>query len=211
MLPFLLLLSLLLVSPLALTEARTLIDAGGPVRFAVVMKTWKDQRDRGVVKQGFDYSCGAAALATLLQHHHSIDASEQDVLQRLGKEYAASFADLKRVAESYGLRAVGLAAEFPALQKLKVPAIVYVDIEGRGHFAVVRGVDAEGRVWLADPSQGNRLYSKHQFLAIWNTVEGTEGGDKAKGKLLAVLSGKEVTSLVSGYFIKEDLQTNMRP
>ncbi len=44
------------------------IDAGSGVRIEVPLKSMKDLRDQKLVKQRFDYSCGAAALATILRY-----------------------------------------------------------------------------------------------------------------------------------------------
>lgn len=64
---------------------------------AVALETWVDQRDRGVVKQSLDYSCGAAALATLAQSQWGwalteaqvIDAWYQQNRYRAVKEHGA--------------------------------------------------------------------------------------------------------------------------
>ncbi len=44
------------------------IDAGSGIRIEVPLKSMKDLRDQKLVKQRFDYSCGAAALATVLRY-----------------------------------------------------------------------------------------------------------------------------------------------
>jgi hypothetical protein len=48
-------------------EAQVVVQAAG-AREEVRVVSLRAQRDMGVVKQGFDYSCGAAALATLLTY-----------------------------------------------------------------------------------------------------------------------------------------------
>ena len=57
------------------------------------------------------------------------------------------------------------------------------------HFSVLRGIDAH-TVWLADPSLGNRTYSKAQFLEMWKTRADADNAGLA-GKFLAVLPAKE--------------------
>ncbi len=44
------------------------IDVGSGIRIEVPLKSMKDLRDQKLVKQRFDYSCGAAALATVLRY-----------------------------------------------------------------------------------------------------------------------------------------------
>ncbi|TSE29589.1 cysteine peptidase family C39 domain-containing protein [Tepidimonas charontis] len=55
------------------------------------------------------------------------------------------------------------------------------------HFSVLRGIDGE-TVWLADPSLGNRTYSRSQFLEMWRTR--TDQADALAGKFLAVLPAR---------------------
>ena len=148
----------LLLFPSAAVSSRV-VDIG-PVRVTVTPVSWKDYLDKDVVRQNFDYSCGASSLATILKYYHNIETNELDVLQSMDSGNAmASFLDLAKAAEDYGLRAVGLSADFASLLQLRVPVIVYVKPDGWDHFVVVRGIDANGRVWLADPSYGNRLLS----------------------------------------------------
>ncbi len=44
------------------------IDTGSGIRIEVPLKSMKDLRDLNLIKQRFDYSCGAAALATILRY-----------------------------------------------------------------------------------------------------------------------------------------------
>jgi hypothetical protein len=61
---------------------------------------------------------------------------------------------------------------------------VYVKNRKQDHFTVLRGISAN-TVWLADPSLGNRTFSREQFLAMW--VTRSEANDGLAGKFLAVL------------------------
>ena len=36
-------------------------------------QSWRERRDHNVIKQRYDYSCGAAALATLLRYYFEDD------------------------------------------------------------------------------------------------------------------------------------------
>lgn len=148
----------------------------------VPVKSWKRLRDARVVKQDLDYSCGAASLATLLNEHYGQQFSEEQLLKAMDKgDGRASFEDMTRALARYGFRAQGFAASYEQLARLKMPVIVYVKHRKDDHFSVLRGIDG-GTVWLADPSLGNRTYSRAQFEAMWNT----RGGELA-GKFLAVL------------------------
>jgi predicted double-glycine peptidase len=50
-----------------------------------------------------------------------------------------------------------------ALHSPIVPALQY----GNPHFIVVRGLDRNGRVHIADPGFGNRTMSVKDFKGVW--------------------------------------------
>jgi predicted double-glycine peptidase len=98
----------------------------------------------------------------------------------------ASFEDMARVVLKYGFKAQGFAASWEQLTKLKMPVIVYLKYQKDDHFSVLRGIGGR-TVWLADPSLGNRTYSREQFLAMWETHDINDIHNKLRGKFLAVL------------------------
>jgi predicted double-glycine peptidase len=153
--------------------------------------TLKQLRDRYVVKQERDYSCGSAALATLLIYYYGEDTSEKEVLDMLlaplseeekktKSQRGFSLLDLKRVAVAKGYRAAGFRLTIQDLARLAAPVMVFVEPLGYKHFAVVRGID-RGRVFLADPSRGNLRMGVSQFLQEWSGIVfvlGKEGEEK---------------------------------
>ncbi|MCX2979400.1 peptidase C39 [Halieaceae bacterium IMCC14734] len=160
-----------LLAILAPAQGMAWLDGQGAIRGSLPLQDWRSLRDRGVHKQDFDYSCGAASLATLLQGYFGIETSEQALLQRLPLHQGrTSFADLATLVRvDYGLQAAGYALSFAQLQQLARPVLLYLSVRGQDHFSVLRGIDANGAVWLADPSWGNRLLTRTQFEAIWYT------------------------------------------
>ncbi|WP_439101230.1 C39 family peptidase [Congregibacter sp.] len=153
---------------------------------------WVSLRDAGVVRQKQDFSCGAAALATVLTHFYREPVSEAVLLEQLisgrrdsGKEElegaALSFSDLAMLARSRDYSALGVAVAFEDLKRLALPVIVALNIEGRGHFSVLRRVDGDERVFLADPSWGNRQLGKRAFL----TSFAGQGSD-SQGRILII-------------------------
>ena len=143
----------------------------------------KDLRDQNVIKQRFDFSCGAAALATLL-HYGLGDTSVTEAQVMLGlfdlptePEKAArrrtgfSLLDLQRVAQAHGYDAQGFRLEPDQLQMLGGPVIVFIEPRGYKHFAVLRGVRGN-RVYLADPSRGNIRMPVYAFLDTWLQDDG---------------------------------------
>ena len=59
------------------------IRIGPGARIDVPLRSLKDLRDENLVKQRFDYSCGAAALATILRYGFGDEVTERDILTDL--------------------------------------------------------------------------------------------------------------------------------
>ncbi len=141
------------------------IGIGSGTRINVPLKSMKELRDQNLIKQRLDYSCGAAALATILRYGFGDEVTEREILvdlfkllsedeKGLRRKKGFSLLDLQRVAQKRGYKAQGfrLAPEF--LRKLSGPVIVFIEPRGYKHFAVFRGVK-DDRIYLADPSRGN--------------------------------------------------------
>lgn len=165
-------------------------------------KNWKTLRDERIVKQNLDYSCGAASLATLLNEFYGQAITEEALLKAMDKgDLRASFEDMQNALPQFGFKAEGFAASYEQLMKLKAPVVVYLKHRKDDHFSVLRGID-ENTVWLADPSLGNRTYSKEQFLEMWETRKDKDNAELA-GKFLAVLPSKEKFTYTSDFFTKK--------
>ncbi len=151
------------------------------------------------MKQDLDYSCGADSVATILsEYYRKPEVTEQAILKAMDKDVAASFHDLAGVVKPYGLKGIGLALNFEQLQRLKLPAIAYLEYRGDAHFSVIRGISRQGGVWLGDPSWGNRRFSRQQFQTMWETRHGNE----LKGKILLLLPVEESKSSVDAAFFR---------
>ena len=165
------------------------------------IQSWKTLRDARVVKQDLDYSCSAASLATLLNEFYGQSVTEEALLKAMDKgDLRASFEDMQKALPQFGFKAQGFAASYEQLMKLKAPVVVYMKHRKDDHFSVLRGID-ENTVWLADPSLGNRTYSKAQFLDMWHT-RGDKYNSELAGKFLAVLPNKEGISAGDDFFTK---------
>jgi len=166
----------------------------------VPVKSWKTRRDARIVKQDLDYSCGAASLATLLNSFYGRNLTEEALLKAMDKgDGRASFDDMARALGQFGFKAQGFAAGYEQLARLKMPVIVHVKHRKDDHFSVLRGIDAD-TVWLADPSLGNRTYSRAQFLAMWQTR--ADKGDQLAGRFLAVLPAQTDIRALDDFFTK---------
>lgn len=142
----------------------------------------KDLRDQDLVKQRFDFSCGAAALATLLRYGFGESVNEGQILDGLfdlpsenekaeRRRTGFSLLDLQRVAQARGFNAEGFRLEPAQVAMLGGPVIVFVEPRGYKHFAVLRGVRGD-RVYLADPSRGNIRMPVHTFVDSWVQNDG---------------------------------------
>ena len=159
----------------------TLVSLPGNSRLRVETRTLVDLRFENIVRQGFDISCGAAALATLLTYYLNRPVAEKELIDSMlanstdeDKEnvarYGFSMLELKRAGDRLGLDTGGFRVDDVAkLTQLKVPAITLVNISGYNHFVVVKGTSGD-RVFLADPAFGNRSRSMASFAREWNNV-----------------------------------------
>lgn len=156
-----------------------LLSITSTLALAQKVESLVERRTEAVVLQSWDLSCGAAALATVLQFQHGDQVSEQEIATRMMSraEYLSnpaivtlrqgfSLLDIKRVAESLGYRGRGLGRLNINHLVARAPVIVPVDLRGYQHFVVFRGVLGD-RVLLADPAYGNRTMSMAAFTSAW--------------------------------------------
>ncbi len=136
-------------------------------------------RKQNVTTQEWDLSCGAAALATILNYQHGDPVSERDIATRMmGRaEYLEnpmlvryrqgfSLLDLKRFVDGRGYNGVGLGQLTFEHIVARAPMIVPINVYGYQHFVVFRGT-LGNRVLLADPAFGNRTMLRSEFENAW--------------------------------------------
>jgi predicted double-glycine peptidase len=131
--------------------------------------------DAHIVKQQFDYSCGSAALATLLNYYLGETLTEKQVIaglveygdkKQIERLRAFSLLDMKRFVEKLGYHGTGYKADIADLKTMGKPCIVPVEVYGYQHFCVFRGI-VEDHVFLADPYMGNISFPVEQFRKMW--------------------------------------------
>ena len=130
-----------------------------------------------VVRQQYDFSCGSAALATLLHYHYDLPRTETDVftgMWRKGdqpriRQVGFSLLDMKRYLADNGLRADGYRVPLQAIAERGLPGIALISVKGYRHFVVLKGV-AAGRVLIGDPSLGLRSMSVDEFKKVWSGI-----------------------------------------
>lgn len=141
------------------------------------------RQDR-VVVQAWDLSCGAAALATLLNYQLGDAVTEKEIARGLieREEYLEdpdlvrfrqgfSLLDLKRFVDGRGYRGVGLGKMVIDDLRSSAPVMVPVSFNGYNHFVIFRGIaettSGRSRVLLSDPAFGNRTMLLEDFEAAW--------------------------------------------
>lgn len=159
----------------ARAEVQLQRESGGD--FSVKVMTWWDIPFRSVIRQRFDFSCGSAAVATLLTHHYGRPtpemgpfkamwaAGDRDLIRKVG----FSMYDMKNHLTNMGYRAEGFKLTVAELGKVKRPVIVLIDLKGFKHFVVIKGMN-KGRVLTGDSVLGLTQYSTEDFAKMWNGI-----------------------------------------
>ncbi len=138
------------------------------------MESMQERRFRALVRQQTDFSCGAAALATILRYGYHVQVDEATVIEgmmgvadpAIVSQRGFSLLDIKRYVERLGMRGRGYRLDEGRLRTLRVPGIVLMDVRGFRHFVVLKQVRGD-YVELADPILGNRTVTFDDFVASW--------------------------------------------
>lgn len=145
-------------------------------RHDVVVEPFVEQKFRNIVRQAYDYSCGSAALTTLLEHYLGRKFQERQIMEgllhygeseRIVERRGFSMLDMKRLVSALGYPGGGFRAEIDDLVALDHPAIVPIHHGGFKHFVVVRTIK-DNRVFIADPSMGNISFTLESFKERWD-------------------------------------------
>lgn len=158
-------------------EAGNLRVQGAGGAFSVPVTSLKEARLKTVVRQQYDFSCGSAAVATLLTYHYDRPVREEDAFEfmyRTGdqekiQQEGFSMLDMKRYLDDQGLKSDGFRMSLDRLGEIGVPGIALINTRGYRHFVVVRGM-RQGKVLLADPVAGSVAVERADFEKIWNGV-----------------------------------------
>lgn len=156
------------------------INFGGVIPGTMISKNIVSMRERhfvDMVPQQTDFSCGAAALATILNFAYGFDVTENQVIEgmlkvsdpQLVQSQGFSLLDIKNYVETIGLRGRGYSVEPDILERIKIPTIALLDIRGYKHFVVLKKTTKD-KVYVADPALGNRVMDKQDFINGWNNV-----------------------------------------
>ncbi|MEJ2060324.1 MAG: C39 family peptidase [Gammaproteobacteria bacterium] len=141
------------------------------------VKSMRELRYAGMIRQHTDFSCGAAALASILHYAYDRPMDEKQVLEGLFKvadpkvvrERGFSLLDIKNYVATLGMRGRGYRVKIQDLYQVRVPTIVLLDLKGYKHFVVLRRAE-DGEFFLADPALGNRVMTEKEFAKAWNGI-----------------------------------------
>jgi uncharacterized protein len=149
----------------------------GGAAMTMNVESFQEKKYKTTFAQQYDFSCGSAALATLLTYNYNIRVSEQAVFKdmiengnkKIISESGFSLLDLKNFLTRHGLVSNGYRAPLSKLAKVGVPAIVLVNVRGYSHFVVLEGI-RDGWVLLSDPANGMRSEPIGEFENQWTGI-----------------------------------------
>ena len=149
----------------------------GPLRErGVAVKPVSEFRYHNVTRQAYDYSCGSAALTTVLNQYLGRQFQERQIMEgllrfgetdKIVQRRGFSLLDMKRLATALGHPSGGFKAELKDIKTLDHPAIVPIAYGGFKHFVVLKKYK-DGHIFVADPALGNISFTESKFLEIWD-------------------------------------------
>lgn len=146
--------------------------------------SYKELSQRNIVMQKYDYSCGAAVLATIAHFYWGDKVNELyflDLLPKLELSEAQmkdrianglTLTDLRDLARGGGYDATMVRVPNEQLEQIRVPVIVgiivnkYCPQRKHEHYVVLRGSDGQF-IYLADPIRGNIRMPMDDFIDQW--------------------------------------------
>ena len=151
------------------------LQAPHGANYTVQLTSLKEARFRTTVPQRYDFSCGSAAVATLLTYQYGRPVTEQEVFLEMYRDgdqakiraEGFSLLDMRRYLERQGFVADGFELPVDKLAEEQLPAIVLLNDRGYRHFVVVKGL-RDGRILLGDPARGTRAMSLPRFARLWD-------------------------------------------
>lgn len=145
----------------------------GGVHWTNKVTTFSERRFTNVIKQQYDFSCGSAAVASLLTYHYENPTTEAEVFESMFeagdkdtiREKGFSLLDMKVYLENNGYKADGFRVSLDKIRESQIPAIVVIRTRGYQHFVLIKGV-SDDEVVIGDPALGTKVYTRKQFEEI---------------------------------------------
>jgi predicted double-glycine peptidase len=153
------------------------LPAGSGPFFDLPIRNLTELRYLKTVRQRLDFSCGSAAIATLLTHHYSRPTKEAEVFLSMWKvgdqemipERGFSMLDMKSFLASIGFAADGFQVPASRIGKVGVAGIVLLEGLEQPHFVVVTG-ERNDEILVSDPARGIWSLSVQSLEELWNGI-----------------------------------------
>ncbi len=144
---------------------------------SVPLNSITESKFDGVVKQFHDFSCGSAAVATLLSYHYEQAVGEEEVFTYMWENgekkkiesLGFSMLDMKKYLDANGFKADGFKIPLEKFRKYNVPGIVLINTNGYQHFVVIKGIN-DRMVLVGDPALGKRVIPLEDFKKQWGGI-----------------------------------------
>jgi ABC-type bacteriocin/lantibiotic exporter with double-glycine peptidase domain len=125
------------------------------------------------VRQSSEHDCGTACLQMIMNYSgrakEGADTIKEIVIPPLG----LSLLDLRKIAESLGLRSRCVSLDLKTLQAAKHPVILHVsNDDGLSHFLVHYGAIQKKGKWqylVGDPAKNLSIISQERLLSYWKS------------------------------------------
>ncbi len=153
------------------------IDISDPsgADYTLHVTSLKEARFKRTIRQQYDFSCGSAALATLLTYQYDSPVTEQQVFtemfehgdQEKIRRLGFSLLDIRNYLVARGFEADGYEVPLAKLEQTKTPAIVLIVDHGYHHFVVVKGAAQRARPDRRSGRTGTRVMSRESFEQKW--------------------------------------------
>lgn len=111
--------------------------------------------------------CGPVCLKMIAKHFgKSIPLDLLRLKSKLNKN-GVSLHSISEAGESLGLRSTGAIVTYDQLMdQVNLPCVIHWS---NNHFVVLYKINKD-KVWVADPAQGKKVYTKIEFLKFWATI-----------------------------------------
>lgn len=145
--------------------------------YTVRVRSWAEIPFRTIVRQRFDFSCGSAAVATLLTYQYDTPTDEAAPFKAMYdkgdqakiRQKGFSLLDMKNYLIGRGFGAQGYRLGIEDMHALAKPMIALINVRGYTHFVVIKGA-RDGRVLVGDPARGLIKVSDAEFARMWSGI-----------------------------------------
>lgn len=143
----------------------------------VRVRSMQELRFLETVRQRFDFSCGSAAVATLLSHHYGRTTGETEVFLSMWdtgdrqkiRSQGFSMLDMKRYLDERGYNADGFRIPASRIAEVGIAGIVLLEHLDQPHFVVVSGAK-NGELLVNDPARGVWSVDVAELESLWNGI-----------------------------------------